>query len=173
LNPLQAASLKQYGNHWANMIVMIARTVNRSSNEPNAVEFWFYNRQRILNDNQKTKLLKLLVEAKKDNPEKIVMELLLFDLNMSIVCSQNPVHSDSVNNISMKTASETYSKLYFIDHDGSYRFLRDLTKVHAVMIFCFRAIILYAIFLKEGLFNLNEGNAHDIIVCFILIYIRI
>ena len=41
-----------------------------------------------MNSEQKQKLQKLLCEAKKDNPNEIVMELLLFDLNMSIICHQ-------------------------------------------------------------------------------------
>lgn len=146
------------------MIMMLARTVNRSSNEANSVEFWSFNRQKIINENQRTKLLKSLTEAKKDEPEQAVMELLLFDLNMSIVCNQNPLHSGSVDNISTKTASDTYCKLCFIDHDGSFKLLRDMTKVHAIMIYCFRAIIIYSIFLNEGLLDLNEGRAYEIAI---------
>lgn len=91
-------------------------------------------------------------KAKKDEPEQAVMELLLFDLNKSIVCNQSPLHSGSVDHISMKSASDTYCKLCFIDHDGSNKLLRDMTKVHAIMVYCFRAIIhsIFYFFRRKG-----------------------
>ena len=162
LGSLEVASLKQYADHWANMVMMLARTINRESDEENAVKFWFFDQKRIMNSEQKQKLQKLLCEAKKDNPNENVLELLLFDLNMSIICNQNPLQTNIVGNISMKTPSNTYCKLRFLDHDGGYRFIRDMTKVHAIMVFCFRATILYAIFIKEGIITIqNEGRTHD------------
>lgn len=114
-----------------------------------------------MNSEQKQKLQKILYEAKKDNPNEIVMELLLFDLNMSIICNQNPLQTNIVRGISMKTPSNVYCKLRFLDHDGGYKFIRDMTKIHAIMVFCFRATILYAIFMKEGIITIQkEGRIH-------------
>lgn len=144
--------------------MVLARNVNRSSNEASGIEFWFFDRQKIINENQRVKLLNLLTEAKKDEPEQAVVKLLLFDVSMSIVCSQNPSHLDNVDHILMKTASDTYCKLCLINHNGSYKPLRYMTKVHAIMVYCFRAVIIYSIFFsKQGLLDLNEGKESEII----------
>lgn len=46
LGSLEVASLKQYADHWAKMIMMLARTINRESDEENAVEFWFFDQKK-------------------------------------------------------------------------------------------------------------------------------
>lgn len=144
------------------MIIMLARTVYSRSEETDAVEFWFLKRFRLINTNQKDKLMKLLNEASNEDADSKFMEILLLDLNMSIVCCQNPLPTDVIAGIPQKLPSTAYSNFFFLKNDGCFKNLKDLTKIHAIVVYCFRATIVYGIFLNEGMFDFgNSGKRHD------------
>lgn len=144
------------------MVIMLARTVYVRSEEPDAAEYWFFKRFRLMNAIQTEKLVTLLDEASKEDADRNIMEVLLLGLNMSIVCCQNPLPTDKVAGITQKSPSTAYSNFFFLKHDGSFKHLRDLTKIHAIMVYCFRATIVYAVFLKEGMIDFgSSGKQHD------------
>ncbi|KAL9543079.1 hypothetical protein MBANPS3_008291 [Mucor bainieri] len=114
-----------------------------------------------MNDQQRANLNALLEEAGQPEPNKMRMELLLMSLNMSIICQYEPTSSKDSDGHAMKMPTAVFCNLYFLKFDGSYRPLRDYTKCHAVMMYCFRATQLYSIFYEEKYLRLPGDDEED------------
>ena len=158
LNALQKATLDKYVTIWANMLIMLARTVYEDNNEGEKDQFLCFDVCQLMDSKQKQCLQALIEEAAGDSDEQ-KMEMLLLALNLSIFARHLPPQITSVDGIAEKCPSLAFCNLYFLKFDGGFRNLRDVTKAHAIMVYCFRATALYDIFLQEKIISLeNQGK---------------
>ena len=128
LNALQPETLKRYVDIWANMLVMLARTIHNNSNEEQKYQFARFDVCRLMSDHQQECLEQLIQEAEGGNDERR-MEMLLLMLNLSIFARHMPSEDSSVDGITEKTPSLAFCNLYFLRFDGKDEFMaRDLAK---------------------------------------------